>query len=233
MELIFKIKRFNPEKDKKPYFQTYTVKAEKSDRILDCMNKIKWEQDGTLTYRQSCAHGICGSDAMKINGINQLACQTLVKDINNGEIVIEPLPAMAVIKDLVVDLDGFFDKYEVVKPFLISKTPPPYKERLQSKKQRKLLDGSYECILCGACTSACPSYWTDKKYLVPAALLKAYRFVFDSRDEATAERLRILDGEHEIWKCHTIFNCAEVCPKELNPGWAISELKKLLIKRKF
>lgn len=233
MEVTFSIYRYDPEKDSAPYFRDYPIDVEPTTSLLDCLNHIKWHLDGSISYRRSCQHGVCGSDALKINGVNMLACAVLLKDLKSRKIVVEPLPSMPVVKDLVTDFSNFFDMYKVVKPYLITHKPPPEREWVQSPEDRKLLDGAYECILCGACTTSCPSYWADKSYLGPAALLKAYQMVFDSRDEATDERLDALNGTHELWRCHTIFNCVEVCPKHLNPTWAISELKKKLIGRRY
>ncbi len=231
MKVTFSILRFDPEKDEKPYRKEYTIDAEPTDRILDCLDKIKWEQDGSLSYRRSCSHGICGSDAMMINGKNQLACQVLVKDFKKKYIKIDPLPALPIIKDLIVDMDSFFAKYDIVKPYLINNQQPPQKERLQSPEERALIDESVNCILCGACSASCPSLWTNENYIGPAALLKAYRFIFDSRDEAANERLDIIDTPDGLWRCHTIFNCVEVCPKEINITWHLSQLKMKCVER--
>ncbi len=228
----FRIFRFDPEKDQEPRYREYQVECPKGSTVLDALNEIKWRQDGTLSYRRSCRHGICGSCAMTINGKNNLACESQVETLK-GVIWVEPLRSFPIIKDLIVDMEPFYERLKAVKPYFIAGTPPTDKERLQSPQQRKLLDGSYECILCGCCTSSCPSYWADKDFLGPAALLKAYRFVFDSRDEGTQERLVILDNKHGLWRCHTIFNCAEACPKGLNPTWAIGKLKQKVIKEKF
>jgi succinate dehydrogenase / fumarate reductase iron-sulfur subunit len=229
MELKVRILRYNPEKDTKPYYQDYLLPDVSPDmRILDILHEIKWKYDGTLTFRRSCAHGICGSDGMKINGKNRLACSILLKDLNfKDTITIEPLPALPIIKDLVVDMTSFFQKYEVIKPYLITKTPPPPdSERLQSNEDAEKLFESAKCILCGCCTTSCPSTWTNENYIGPAALLKVYRFAFDTRDEAGDERLEIIDNPDGIWRCHTIFNCIETCPKEINITWHISQLKK-------
>ena len=224
MMRTFKIFRFNPDEDQKPYYKSYAVDVKEGMNVLDALNEIKWKQDGTLTFRRSCRHGICGSCAMTINGLNKLACETQITSLGGGTIVLEPLRHFPVIKDLAVDMEGFFKKLEAVKPYFIAGTPPTDKERIQSVEDRKKIDGSYECILCGACTSSCPSFWADEEFLGPAALLKAYRFVFDTRDEGWKERLPILDDRHGLWRCHTIFNCM-ICPKSLNPTWAIGELK--------
>ena len=196
--------------------------------VLDCLHRIKWNLDGTLTFRRSCAHGICGSDGMKINGKNGLACSILLKDLNmNKPVTIEPLPAMPIIKDLVIDMTEFYEKQETVKPYLINDTPvPPDGERLQSNEDAEMLFESAKCIMCGCCTTSCPSTWSNENYLGPAALLKAYRFVFDTRDEAADERINIIDSPDGLWRCHTIFNCVDACPKEINITWHISQLKK-------
>lgn len=233
MEVTLSILRFDPEKDEKPYRKDYTIDVEPTFRILDCLDKVKWDIDGSLTYRRSCSHGICGSDAMKINGKNMLACQVLVQDFKKKYITIDPLPAMPIIKDLVVDMDDFFAKYDVIKPYLITKSQPPVKERYQSQEDRALIDEAVNCILCGACSASCPSLWTNDAYLAPAALLKAYRFIFDSRDEDDGERMNIIDSPDGLWRCHTIFNCVEVCPKEINITWHLSQLKKKCAMREF
>ncbi|RCK71728.1 MAG: Succinate dehydrogenase iron-sulfur protein [Ignavibacteriae bacterium] len=232
MQVKFSIFRYDASKDEKPYRQEFTLEVEPTDRILDCLDRIKWDYDGSLTYRRSCSHGICGSDAININGKNMLACQVLIQDIKKKYIKIDPIPGMPVIKDLVVDMTDFFNKYEVVKPYLIAKNPPA-KERLQSQAERALIDEAVNCILCGACTSSCPSMWGNPNYLGPAALLKAYRFAFDSRDEAPAEHLEAIDTNDGVWRCHTIFNCVEACPKEINLTWHISQLKKKMVEREF
>jgi succinate dehydrogenase / fumarate reductase iron-sulfur subunit len=210
--------------------QDYTLDVEKGDTILDCLNEIKWTQDGTLTFRRSCRSGICGSCAMTINGVNGLACEQQALALGAKTITIAPLVGYPVVKDLVVDLDPLVRGLITVKPYLITKTPlPTDQERLQSPEERAKLDGLYECILCGACTSSCPSFWADEAYVGPHALLKAYRFVADSRDEGTREHLEPIDDRHGLWRCHTIFNCVEACPKDLNPTRAIAELKKAIV----
>lgn len=233
MQATFKILRYNPEKDTHPHFQIFTIGADETMTILDILHKIKWEIDGTLSFRRSCAHGICGSDGMKINGRNRLACSTLLKDLNYKKtITIEPLPAQPIIKDLIVEMDDFYKKYEVIKPYLINKSPVPSdSERLQSNEDAEKLFEAAKCILCGCCTTSCPSTWTNENYIGPAAMLKAYRFVFDTRDDAADERLDILDTPDGIWRCHTIFNCIEACPKEINITWHLSQLKKKLAER--
>lgn len=232
--ITFKINRYNPDDERRGhYVQEYTLEVEKGQTVLDCLNEIKWHQDGTLTFRRSCRSGICGSCAMTINGVNDLACETQVLALKSKVITVEPLRGYDVIKDLVVDLDPLVTGLYAVKPYLIQKTPlPTDQERLQSPADRERLDGLYECILCGACTSSCPSFWADKEYIGPHAFLKAYRFVADSRDEGDQEHMEALDDKHGLWRCHTIFNCVEACPKDLNPTKAIGELKKELVKQK-
>ncbi|MCB0720711.1 MAG: succinate dehydrogenase iron-sulfur subunit [Ignavibacteriae bacterium] len=229
MDLTVKIQRYNPETDEKPYMQDFHLTDVNGNmRLLDVLHEIKWHQDGTLTFRRSCAHGICGSDGMKVNGKNRLACSVLLKDLNMTKpITIEPLPSMPIIKDLVTDMSDFFAKYQVVKPYLINNTPPPPdSERLQSNEDAEKLFESAKCILCACCTTSCPSTWTNENYIGPAAILKAYRFIADTRDHAGDERLDILDTPDGIWRCHTIFNCIEACPKDINITWHISQLKK-------
>ncbi len=230
-EYTFRIFRYDPEKDETGRVQEYRFEPEPGWTVLDALNYIKWNLDGSLTYRRACRHGICGSCGMTINGKNRLACETQLKDLGTTVVTVEPLRGFRVIKDLVVDMEPFYDKLYAVKPYLITKTPPPTdKERLQSPEDRAKLDGKYECILCGCCTSSCPTYWADKNFLGPNALLKAARFLFDSRDEGFEERLNAIDDKHGIWRCHTIFNCVEACPKELNPTQAIVDLRKLMLR---
>ncbi len=233
MRLEVSIKRFNPEKDTAPHWEKYHVEADEMERVLDVLNKIKWEQDGTLTYRKSCAHGVCGSDAMMINGENRLACVTLVKDLKTTKLKIEPLPGASVIKDLVVDMTRFWKSYEAIMPYLCNDDPPPETERYQSPEDQELIEESTRCILCGACTFSCPSTWSDEEYLGPAALLKAYRFIFDSRDQAADQRLRIIDNNKGLWKCYTIFNCVQACPKEIDITKHISALKRRVVSEQY
>ena len=228
-QYTFRIKRFDPDKGAAPGWEEFIVGMEPVERLLDGLIRIKDEQDGSLTFRRSCAHGI--SCAMKINGKNRLACQTLVKDMP-GTIVFEPLPAFRVIKDLVVDMEGFFGKNEKVIPYLVNDEPLPERERLQSAGDQHRILQAITCILCGCCTSSCPVYWADKDYLGPAGILKAARFILDSRDTATLERLKTITGEQGIWRCHSIYNCVEVCPKEIDVTGHISMMKRLAIKKK-
>jgi succinate dehydrogenase / fumarate reductase iron-sulfur subunit len=234
MEYAFRIRRFAPERDEPPKggrWDTFMVEMEPSERVLDGLIRIKDTLDGTLTFRRSCAHGICGSCAMMINGKNNLACQTLMKDVPS-QVMLEPLPALPVIKDLVVDMEPFFRLNELVMPYLVNEEPPPERERLQSPGDQKKTLESITCIMCSSCTNACPSYWADKEYLGPSALLKAYRFIFDSRDRAGDERMEKLVGPHGLWRCHSIYNCVEVCPKEIDITRHLSELKRHAVRRK-
>ena len=231
MKVTLKIKRFNPEKDEKPWWAEYTVEAEPTDRLLDALNAIKWYQDGTLSFRRSCMHGVCGSDAMLINGSNALACKVLLKNLGE-HITIEPMRGFRVARDLMVDLEPFFDKYKQVKPYFITHSVTPEKERQQSPAERERFDDTTKCILCGACTTSCPSFWANPEYIGPAAIVNAHRFVFDSRDEGREERLEILNHRDGVWRCRTIFNCVEACPRGINVTRAIGEVKKALMFRK-
>jgi len=231
MRVRLKIKRFNPETGKKPYFGSYEAEVEPTDRVLDALNYVKWYVDGSLSYRRSCAHGICGSDAMLINRVNRLACKTLIQDVGDN-IVIEPLRGFPVLKDLIVDMEPFFAQYRSVLPFLINDTPPPIRERLQSPKERELFDDTTKCILCAACTTSCPMYWANPNYVGPAAIVNAHRFIFDSRDEGAADRLEILASRDGVWRCRTIFNCTEACPREIQVTKAIQDVKRAILFRK-
>lgn len=234
MDMTVRIQRYNPEVDSVSHLEDFQLSdVNNTDRVLDLLNRIKWEIDGGLTYRRSCAHGICGSDALKINGRNRLACSVLVQDLKlkKNLIQIEPIPALPVEKDLVVDMSSFFDKYEIVKPYLIPKGAPPERERYQTNEDAELLFESAKCILCGSCSTSCPSLWVNENYIGPAAFLKAYRFIFDTRDGGTAERLDLIDTPDGLWRCHTIFNCVEACPKEIDITWHISQLKKAALRR--
>jgi succinate dehydrogenase / fumarate reductase iron-sulfur subunit len=224
MEVTLKIFRFNPEIDKKNHYDTYKVMAEPTDRVLDLLERVKGEFDGTLSFRRSCAHGICGSDAMCINGRNHLACKILVKDLPR-KITVEPILGLRVIKDLIVDMGPFFENYERVMPYLVNNEPPPKLERLQSIAQRERFDDTTKCILCACCTTSCPSFWASDKYVGPAAIVNAHRFIFDSRDQAAGERLSILNDYFGVYRCHTIFNCTLACPREIQVTKAIGEVK--------
>lgn len=226
MELRFKIFRFDPEVDKGPYYKYYQVSADPEERILDCLNKIRWEQDGSLAYRMSCGHGICGSDAMKINGVCGLACQQIVKDYACPMIVLEPLPVFRVLKDLIVDLDEFLGVVQSMRPFLIPAREPPEAERIQSKQDRQKIEDVTRCILCACCTAACPVMRYNPKYVGPGALMWAFRAVFDSRDSKHAERLRQLNEPNGVWPCVNHFECTRVCPQRIPVTKCISQLKR-------
>ena len=228
MEIKVRIKRFNPEKDTRPYWAEYTVKAEATDRVLDLLESIKDDQDGTLAYRRSCAHGVCGSDAMMIDGLNRLACKVLVKEIGRA-VKIEPLRGLPVIKDLIVDMEPFFARYRAIKPYLINNEAPPPTEWIQSPEQRTHFDDTTKCILCAACTTACPAYWANNHYIGPASLVQAHRFIFDSRDRGAADRLEIINAREGVWRCRTMFNCVEACPRDINITKAIGQIKKALL----
>jgi succinate dehydrogenase / fumarate reductase iron-sulfur subunit len=224
MEVKLRILRYNPETDKKAHYENYTVEAEANDQVLDLLNRIKWYQDGTLSYRRSCAHGICGSDAMRINGVNRLACKVLVREVGR-KITVEPLLGLPVIKDLIVDLEPFFDHYRSVMPYFVNDEPAPAGERLQSPEQRARFDDTTKCILCAACTTSCPSFWASGQYVGPAAVVQAHRFIFDSRDRAAAERLALLNDRMGVWRCHDIYNCTDACPREIEVTKALGEVK--------
>ncbi|CAN3981060.1 succinate dehydrogenase iron-sulfur subunit [Kitasatospora purpeofusca] len=229
-----RIRRFNPEEHPDPVWVDYQLEMDPKERVLDALNKIKWEQDGTLTYRRSCAHGICGSDAMRINGRNRLACKTLLKDVNPEKpITIEAIKGLTVLKDLIVDMDPFFQAYKDVMPFLITKGNEPTRERLQSAEDRERFDDTTKCILCAACTSSCPVFWNDGQYFGPAAIVNAHRFIFDSRDEGGEQRLEILNDREGVWRCRTTFNCSEACPRGIEVTKAIQEVKRALVTRRF
>ncbi|MFD6277564.1 succinate dehydrogenase iron-sulfur subunit [Streptomyces sp. NPDC060209] len=230
----FRIRRFNPEVSDEVQWQDFQISIDPKERVLDALHKIKWEQDGTLTFRRSCAHGICGSDAMRINGKNRLACKTLIKDINPEKpITVEAIKGLTVLKDLVVDMDPFFQAYRDVMPFLVTKGNEPTRERLQSAEDRERFDDTTKCILCAACTSSCPVFWNDGQYFGPAAIVNAHRFIFDSRDEAGEQRLEILNDRDGVWRCRTTFNCTDACPRGIEVTKAIQEVKRALITRRF
>lgn len=228
---VFEVYRYDPDSDVQPYMQAFDVELKPDDRMLLYVLIHLKAQDQTLSFRRSCREGVCGSDAMNINGKNGLACTTNLNALPR-HIVLRPLPGLPVIRDLIVDMTDFFKQYQSIKPYLINDTAPPERERLQSPQERDQLDGLYECILCACCSSACPSYWWNPdKYVGPAGLLQAYRFLVDSRDEATAARLDNLDDPYRLFRCRTIMNCTNVCPKGLNPAKAISEIRNMLARR--
>ncbi len=233
MTVTVKILRYNPEVSEESSWESYQVTAEPTDRVLDALHKVKWDLDGTLTFRRSCAHGVCGSDAMRINGKNRLACKTLLKDVNPSEpITVEPIKGLPVLKDLVVDMEPFFAAYRSVMPFLVTTGNEPTRERLQSQKDRERFDDTTKCILCAACTTSCPVYWADGQYFGPQAIVGAHRFIFDSRDEGTDQRLEILNDQEGVWRCRTTFNCTEACPRGIEVTKAIQEVKRALIFRR-
>ena len=228
---IFEVYRYDPDKDEAPYMQTYELTLDGSERmLLDALIKLK-QVDESLSFRRSCREGICGSDGMNINGKNGLACLVNMKTLPK-KVVIRPLPGLPVIRDLVVDMGMFYNQYEKVQPYLVNNTPAPAKERLQSPEDREKLDGLYECILCACCSTSCPSFWWNpEKFLGPSALIQAYRFLADSRDTATAERLAKLDDPFSVFRCRGIMNCVSVCPKGLVPAGAISKIKEMMVRR--
>ena len=225
MEVRLRIARFNPEVDARPHEQAYTVAAEAHDSVLDLLTQVKWYQDGTLAYRRSCGHGVCGSDAMRINGANHLACKVLVGELGD-RITVAPLLGLKVLKDLIVDLKPFFSHYRSVMPFLVNEEPVPSAERLQSQDERARYDDTTKCILCAACTTACPSFWADGEYFGPAAIVQGHRFLFDSRDRGQAYRLKILGEQMGVWRCRTAFSCTVACPRGIQVTRAIGEVKQ-------
>jgi succinate dehydrogenase / fumarate reductase iron-sulfur subunit len=232
MQAKLRIRRFNPETDKKGWWGEYTLdNVLRTDSVLDLLHRVKWEQDGTLALRRSCAHGVCGSDAMRINGANALACKTLVSRLGGKKdvvkIQVEPILGLPVEKDLIVDMEPFFDHYRSVLPYFINDqaVPADGRERLQSPADRERFDDTTKCILCAACTSSCPSFWSDDRYVGPAAIVQAHRFVFDSRDEGMQERLEVLADTFGVWKCRTIFNCTNACPRDIKVTEAIADVK--------
>lgn len=231
--LKVEIYRYNPESDKAPHMQTYEVDTQGKDlMVLDVLEQIK-SQDASLAYRRSCREGVCGSDGMNINGKNGLACiMPLSECVKNNKLVLRPLPGLPVIRDLVIDMTQFYDQYKKVQPYLQNDTPAPAIERLQSPEEREKLDGLYECILCACCSTSCPSFWWNPdKFIGPAGLLQAYRFLADSRDNATEDRLSKLDDPFSVFRCHGIQNCVAVCPKGLNPTRAIGHIRNMLLQR--
>jgi succinate dehydrogenase / fumarate reductase, iron-sulfur subunit len=235
MNITARIKRFNPEADEAPHWETYSVDIDPMESALGVLNYVKWHLDGSLTFRKSCAHGVCGSDAMKINGENKLACSVLVRDLakEGGTITFEPMPSSPVIKDLVIDQTGFFEKYRAVMPWLITSTPPPEKERLQSPEDHFIIEDATKCIMCGACTHSCPSTWAAPDYLGPAAMLKAFRYTFDNRDAGADQRLGVVDSPDGLWKCYTIFNCVQACPKGIDITRWLSALKRKAVTARY
>ncbi|HHX42114.1 MAG TPA: succinate dehydrogenase iron-sulfur subunit [Armatimonadetes bacterium] len=231
MRYTIRIRRFDPEVDQRPRWQEFTVEMEPTDRLLDALQEIKERQDETLAFRRSCAHGICGSDAMIINGINRLACKMLLKDLG-PRVTIEPLRGFKVIRDLIVDMDAFFEQYRSIKPYLIKEGEPPATEYRQTPAERAVYDDTTKCILCAACTTSCPIFWANQAFVGPAALVNAHRFIFDSRDEGAKERLEIVNERMGVWRCRTIFNCTDACPRGIGVTQAIEDLKRALLYKK-
>jgi succinate dehydrogenase / fumarate reductase iron-sulfur subunit len=229
-----KVRRFNPEFDDEPRWDSFDIPALPSDRVLNLLHHIKWYVDGTLTFRRSCAHGICGSDAMRINGVNRLACKVLLKDLlekgdKHTTITIEPIKGLPVNKDLLVDMEPFFEAFRAVKPYLVTYGNEPTRERIQSAADRERFDDTTKCILCACCTTSCPVYWAEGSYFGPAAIVNAHRFIFDSRDEGAEERLDILNDIDGVWRCRTTFNCTDACPRGIQVTKAIQEVKRALL----
>ena len=235
MKALLRIRRFNPEKDNQPWWGEYTLEdVNQNDSVLDLLHRVKWEQDGSLTLRRSCAHGVCGSDALRINGANMLACKTLVARLNPTEsmvkIQVEPILGLRVLKDLIVDMEPFMDHYKSVMPYFINNSAPPEngRERLQSIEDRARFDDTTKCILCAACTTSCPSFWANGQYIGPAAIVNAHRFIFDTRDEGAEDRLAVVGDSFGVWRCRTNFNCTNACPREIEITKAIAEVKGVL-----
>ncbi|MFQ6107493.1 MAG: succinate dehydrogenase iron-sulfur subunit [Thermoplasmata archaeon] len=228
--VVLRVFRFNPEKDTRPHYDDFAIDSSRGMPLLDALKMIKVETDPSLSFRHSCRSAICGSCAMTINGKNSLACKTQIRSLKGNRILVQPLPGYPVIKDLVVDWEPFFSQYRSVRPYLIAKSPPPEEERIQSIEDRRVYDKPATCIMCAACTTSCPIVWTDDRYLGPAALTKVWRFVADTRDEARDERLRMVNNEYGVWRCHTMFRCMEACPKEIDTTEAIMNLRREVIK---
>lgn len=230
MEIALKIFRFNPETDEKPGYVTYFLDVDPKDRVMDAIEKVRDTADASLAYRRSCGHAVCGSCAMRINGRNGLACKTLIQDLKSSRITLEPLLGLPLVRDLVVDMDPFFAHYRSVLPFLITDEPAPAngKERLQTPEERERFDDTTKCILCAACTAACPSFWANQQYVGPAAIVNAHRFIYDSRDQGALERLVVLDQRDGVWRCRTAFSCTEACPRAIQITKAIAEVKQAL-----
>lgn len=228
MQITVKIFRYDPE-NRETRFDVFNREADPKDRILDILMEIKDQEDGTIAFRKSCAHGVCGSDAMQINGINRLACQVLLQELKSSTIKIEPLKGLTVLRDLVVDMDPFFAGLEKVKPYFIPKEPAPVTERRQTIADRAIFDDTTKCIMCAACTTSCPSFWSNGNYLGPAAMVKAHRFIFDTRDGGNDKRVSALDDRDGLWRCHSIYNCTDACPRDIQITKAMGELKRFTV----
>jgi succinate dehydrogenase iron-sulfur subunit len=229
MQIELRILRFDPERDTKAHEEVYRVEAGPMDRVLDLLHKVKYEQDGTLTFRRSCGHGVCGSDAMLINGRNRLACKIRIDQLKARRITVAPLPGLPVMKDLVVDMEAFFAKFRSVQPYLQADSLDPDRERRQSQADRAVFDDTTKCILCAACTTSCPSFWAQPSYVGPAAIVNAHRFIFDSRDDHADDRLEILADRDGVWRCRTIFNCTDACPRGIHITQAILEVSSRIV----
>jgi succinate dehydrogenase / fumarate reductase iron-sulfur subunit len=226
--LTIRIRRYNPEIREESWWDEFVVDAEPSDRLLDALHYVKWYRDGSLALRRSCAHGICGSDAMLVNGKNQLACKVLVKQVA-PRVTVEPIRGLRVLKDLIVDMEPFFEGYKRVLPYLVNDEGTSDRERLQSPRDRERYDDTTKCILCAACTTSCPIFWGDGEYIGPAAIVNAHRFIFDSRDRAKEERLKILADRTGVFRCRTTFNCTDACPRGIQVTKAIQEVKRAIL----
>jgi succinate dehydrogenase / fumarate reductase iron-sulfur subunit len=229
LPVSLKVQRRSPGEE--PYWAGYDVEVEDNGRVLDALHQVKWHLDGSLGFRRSCAHGVCGSDAMLINGVNRLACAVLCRDLAQP-ITVEPIRGLPVEKDLIVDMEPFFDQYRAVKPWLINNEPAPATERLQTPEQRRRFDDTTKCILCAACTTSCPIFWGDGSYVGPAAIVNAHRFIYDSRDDGAGERLDILSSSDGAFRCRTTFNCTDACPRGIRVTEAIQEVKRSVVRRK-
>jgi succinate dehydrogenase / fumarate reductase iron-sulfur subunit len=232
MSLTLRIRRYNPEVRPDPWWSEHTVSMLPNDRLLDALHEVKWYQDGTLALRRSCAHAICGSDAMLIDGVNALACKVLVKDVA-PKVTVEPIRGLRVLKDLIVDMEPFFAGYRSVLPYLVNEEGDPEAERLQSPEDRHRFDDTTKCILCAACTTSCPIFWSDEEYVGPAAIVNAHRFIFDSRDQAAEDRLRVLSEKTGVFRCRTTFNCTDACPRGIEVTQAIQEVKRAILFERF
>lgn len=226
---LFRVQRYDPETDEKPHYEEYELDLEPTDRVLDGLIAIKSYQDGSLTFRRSCAHGVCGSDAVRINGANALACKALVRDFGR-KITVEPMLGYPIVKDLVVDQESFFEQYRSVLPYLINDEPAARdEERTQSIEERERFDDTTKCILCAACTTSCPSFWANEDFVGPAAIVNAHRFIFDSRDRGADDRLEVLNSRNGVWRCRTIYNCTVACPRGIQVTKAIGEVKQAIL----
>lgn len=228
MKATFTIRRYQPEVREDPYYEDFEIEVDPTDRVLDGLNEIKWHHDGTLALRRSCQHGICGSDAMRINGRNRLACKTLMQEVGD-EVLVEPLMGFPVLKDLIVDVDPFFEQIRSVKAYQIDDSRAPEKERIQSPEEYERYEETSKCIMCGACTGSCPSFWPNRDFVGPAAIVQAHRFIFDTRDEGTDERLAELDRRDGVWACRTVFNCTRACPVDIQVTKAIGQVKRAIV----